>query len=108
TLASMPVLAFTAIRFERRIHPQFQQMRQAMSNLTTAVQENITGVRTVKSFAREPFEVEKFGFRSTEYKDNQISVARIFAKFFPMMEILATLCVVILLFSGGYLVIRGS
>ncbi len=108
TLVTMPILALTAIRFERRIHPQFQQMRQAMSNLTTAVQENITGVRTVKSFAREPFEVEKFGVRSTDYKDNQIRVALIFAKFFPLMEILAAFCVVMLLFFGGYLVIHES
>ena len=41
------------MRFEKLIHPAFREMRQAMSNLTTAVQENITGVRTVKSFARE-------------------------------------------------------
>lgn len=49
TLVTIPLLGFAAIRFERNIHPAFREMRQAMSNLTTAVQENITGVRTVKS-----------------------------------------------------------
>lgn len=94
TLATMPLLVYTAVRFESRIHPQFQMMRQAMSNLTTAVQENITGVRTIKSFAREPFEVDKFTIRSDEYKNNQIGAAYIFSRYFPFMEIFSLLCVV--------------
>jgi ATP-binding cassette subfamily B multidrug efflux pump len=108
TLATMPLLVYTAFRFESRIHPQFQIMRQAMSNLTTAVQENITGVRTVKSFAREPYEVDKFTIRSDEYKNNQIGVAYIFSRYFPFMEIFSLLCVVTLLFVGGYLVIQNA
>jgi ATP-binding cassette subfamily B multidrug efflux pump len=108
TLATMPLLVYTAVRFENRIHPQFQLMRQAMSNLTTAVQENITGVRTIKSFAREPFEVDKFTVRSDEYKNNQIGAAYIFSRYFPFMEIFSLLCVVSLLFVGGYLVVEGS
>ncbi|MEX2414599.1 MAG: ABC transporter ATP-binding protein [Paenibacillaceae bacterium] len=108
TLVTMPLLVYTAIRFESRIHPQFQMMRQAMSNLTTAVQENITGVRTIKSFAREPFEVDKFTVRSDEYKNNQIGAAYIFSRYFPFMEIFSLLCVVSLLIVGGYLVINGS
>jgi ATP-binding cassette subfamily B protein len=105
TLITIPFLAFVAFRFENKIHPVFQEMRRAMSNLTTAVQENIMGVRTVKSFAREPYEVEKFSIRSTEYKDNQINASTVWARYFPVMELFASLCVVILLASGGTLVI---
>ncbi|GLX71046.1 ABC transporter ATP-binding protein [Paenibacillus glycanilyticus] len=108
TLVTIPFLAFTAIRFEKRIHPAFREMRQAMSNLTTAVQENITGVRTVKSFAREPYEVDKFAKRNEQFQANQIGASSIWAKFFPSMELLANLSVVILLVAGGTLVIRGS
>ncbi|MBM7563474.1 ABC transporter ATP-binding protein [Paenibacillus sacheonensis] len=108
TLCTMPFLAFTAMRFEKKIHPAFREMRQAMSNLTTAVQENITGVRTVKSFAREPFEMDKFSNRSELYKKNQIGASQLWGKFFPVMELLASLSVVILLIAGGRLVINGS
>ncbi|WP_336771919.1 ABC transporter ATP-binding protein [Paenibacillus sp. MMO-58] len=108
TLVTIPFLAFTAIRFEKRIHPAFREMRKAMSNLTTAVQENITGVRTVKSFAREPHEVDKFSKRNEQYKANQIGASSIWAKFFPSMELLANVSVVILLVAGGTMVIRGS
>ncbi|WP_336786697.1 ABC transporter ATP-binding protein [Paenibacillus sp. MMO-177] len=108
TLVTIPFLAITAIRFENRIHPAFREMRKAMSNLTTAVQENITGVRTVKSFAREPHEVDKFSKRNEQYQSNQIGASSIWAKFFPSMELLANLSVVILLLAGGTMVIRGS
>ncbi|EXX84736.1 multidrug ABC transporter ATP-binding protein [Paenibacillus darwinianus] len=108
TFVSIPFLVFTALKFERKIHPEFREMRQAMSKLTTAVQENITGVRTVKSFAREGHEVEKFSLRNEEYKANQIGVAFTWGSYFPVMELLASLCVVVLLVFGGSLVIRGS
>lgn len=108
TLVTIPFLGLTAIRFEKNIHPAFREMRQAMSNLTTAVQENITGVRTVKSFAREPHEVTKFSVRNEAYQKNQVGAATIWAKFFPVMELFANLSPVILLVAGGTLVINGS
>lgn len=106
TLVTMPLLAAVAFKFESRIHPAFQEMRLALSALTTAVQENVTGVRTVKSFAREPHEVEKFSGRNERYKNNQIFAAGLWSKFFPIMEFLACACVAILLGVGGTLVIN--
>ncbi|UHA73030.1 ABC transporter ATP-binding protein [Paenibacillus sp. 481] len=108
TLVTIPLLAFTAFRFESKIHPAFREMRQTFSRLTTAVQENITGVRTVKSFARESHEVDKFSIRNEAYKDNQIYAANLWGRFFPFMELLACICIVLLLTFGGRLVIDGS
>ncbi|WP_052487525.1 ABC transporter ATP-binding protein [Gordoniibacillus kamchatkensis] len=106
TMVTMPFLAFTAIRFESKIHPSFRIIRNSFSSLQTAVQENITGVRTVKSFAREPYEIDKFATRNESYKMNNISSSGIWARYFPLMELFANLSVVILLGTGGYLVIR--
>lgn len=108
TLVSMPLLTFVALRFESKIHPTFQDMRLALSSLTTAVQENITGVRTVKSFARESYEVEKFSLRNEYYKNNQIAAATLWSRYFPVMELLATFSIVILMGAGGYLVIQNT
>lgn len=105
TMISMPLLLFVTFKFESRIHPTFQEMRLALSALTTAVQENITGVRTVKSFAREAYEVEKFSLRNERYKRNQIQAASLWSRFFPAMELIASVSVVLLLGMGGYLVI---
>ncbi|NMO96998.1 ABC transporter ATP-binding protein [Paenibacillus lemnae] len=106
TLISIPFLVITALRFESKIHPAFQEMRLALSSLTTAVQENITGVRTVKSFAREPHEVVKFSGRNERYKSNQIFASSLWARFFPLMELFANVSVVILLLVGGTMVIN--
>lgn len=108
TMISMPFLAFTAIRFEGKIHPAFRMVRQSLSSMTTAVQENITGVRTVKSFARESHEVDKFSARNEDYKAMNIESSGIWAKYFPIMEILANLSVVMLLAVGGYMVIQDT
>jgi ATP-binding cassette subfamily B protein len=108
TMITMPFLAFTAIRFEGKIHPAFRMVRQSLSTMTTAVQENITGVRTVKSFAREPHEVTKFSARNEDYKAMNIETSGIWAKYFPIMEILANLSVVTLLGVGGYMVIDNT
>jgi ATP-binding cassette subfamily B multidrug efflux pump len=108
TMISMPFLVFTAIRFEGKIHPAFRSVRKSMSNMTTSVQENITGVRTVKSFAREPYEIEKFSERNEDYKINNVTTSGIWAKYFPLMELFANLSVVILLGTGGWMVIHNA
>ncbi|MGF7048003.1 ATP-binding cassette subfamily B protein [Paenibacillus sp. DS2015] len=108
TLINVPFLIFIALKFENRIHPAFQEMRLALSALTTSVQENVTGVRTIKSFAREPHEVEKFGVRNERYKTNQIFTATVWSRFFPLMELVASISVVILLAVGGTFVINKS
>ncbi|RUT36021.1 ABC transporter ATP-binding protein [Paenibacillus zeisoli] len=108
TLITMPFLVLVAWKFESKIHPAFQEMRLALSSLTTSVQENITGVRTVKSFAREPYEVEKFSERNERYKSNQIFAALLWSRYFPVMELLASVSVAILLGVGGTLVIHKS
>ncbi|HEY4389868.1 MAG TPA: ABC transporter ATP-binding protein [Paenibacillus sp.] len=108
TMITVPFLAGVALKFESKIHPAFQEMRQALSSLTTAVQENITGVRTVKAFARESHEVEKFSHRNERYKNNQIFAATLWSKFFPVMELLASISVAVLLAVGGTLVVKGQ
>lgn len=108
TLIPIPLLVFVATKFEGKIHPIFREMRKTMSRLTTAVQENITGVRTVKSYANEPHEVNKFSVQNTQFKDNQIEAATLWSIFFPLVEIIANSCVVILLVVGGTMVVNGT
>ncbi|MCD9021090.1 ABC transporter ATP-binding protein [Cohnella silvisoli] len=108
TLAIIPVLGYIAIRFEQNIHPVFRSIRSAVGRLTVRVQENITGVRTVKSFAREPFEIKKFVKENVDYRDNHLQLAGVWAKYFPMIEFIANLSVAALLFAGGWRVINGS
>lgn len=107
-LVIIPVIGFIALRFEQEIHPVFRSIRSVVGRLTVSVQENITGVRTVKSFAREPFELKKFAKENVEYKVNHLQLASVWAKYFPMIEFIANLSVAAMLLVGGWRVINGS
>ncbi|WNQ13894.1 ABC transporter ATP-binding protein [Paenibacillus aurantius] len=105
-MVTMPVIGFMAVRFQDRIHPAFRSIREALSRMTSAAQENISGVRTVKSFGRESFEVEKFSERNRLYQDKNIETAYIWSRYFPAMEMTANLSLVILMGAGGYLALH--
>src|SRR5699024_6249702 len=76
--------------------------------LNTRVQENISGMHTVKSLSKEGFEVERFTTNNVNYRDNYLSTASIWSRFFPLMELIGNISAVLLLAFGGYLVIEGT
>ncbi|MED4910667.1 ABC transporter ATP-binding protein [Brevibacillus centrosporus] len=106
TLCAMPFVGFTAYRFDKRVHVAFKHIREAFASLTTKVQENISGMNTVKALSRENFEINRFTDKNLNYKENHISTALIWGTFFPLMELFGNLCVVALLVFGGWLVIH--
>lgn len=106
SLISLPLLVLLALLFQRKIEPAFRRVRLSNSGLSSAAQENISGVRTVKAFARERHEIVKFDAQSTEYKEANVETASIISNYLPLMELAANLCVVILLGAGGYLVFQ--
>lgn len=108
TLGVLPFLGIVVYRFDKAVHPAFQAIRKSMGHLNTKVQENVSGMQTVKSLSREDFEIDKFMSSNDNYKNKQIFTAGIWAKYFPLMELIGNLCVVFLLSYGGYLVIQGK
>jgi ATP-binding cassette, subfamily B, multidrug efflux pump len=108
TLVAMPFLAVTVFRFDKRVHPAFKGIRKSFAKLNTKVQENISGMNTVKALSREDFEINSFVDKNGDYKNQFISTSNIWAKFFPLMELIGNLCVVAILSLGGYLVMNGS
>lgn len=105
TLATIPFLAFTVYRFDKKVHPAFRGIRKSFGKLNTRVQENISGINTVKSLSREDFEINRFNNSNADYKDKYLFTSDIWAKYFPLMEFLGNASVVLLLAYGGYLVI---
>ncbi|WP_442599324.1 ABC transporter ATP-binding protein [Neobacillus sp. D3-1R] len=108
TLATLPFLAIVVYKFEKAVHPAFRGIRKSFGKLNTKVQENISGINTVKSLSREEFEIGKFNDSNSDYKEKYLSTSIIWAKFFPLMEFLGNLSVVFLLSYGGYLVINSE
>ena len=106
TMLAMPFLAVAVYQFEKRVHPAFRGIRKSFGKLNTNVQENISGINTVKSLSREEFEISKFNRSNGDYRKNYIFTSNIWAKYFPLMEFIGNLSVVFLLSYGGYLVIN--
>ncbi len=106
TLITLPFLAVVVYKFDRAVHPAFRGIRKSFGKLNTKVQENISGINTVKSLSREDFEIGKFNHSNGDYKDKYIFTSNIWAKYFPLMELLGNISVVLLLSYGGYLVIQ--
>ncbi|MFA9557394.1 ABC transporter ATP-binding protein [Evansella sp. AB-rgal1] len=108
TLAAMPFLVVTVYRFDKKVHPAFKDIRKSFASMTTKVQENISGMNTVKSLSKENYEIGRFDDKNNDYKDKFIYTSGIWAKFFPLMELIGHICVVVLLGYGGFLVIQGD
>ncbi len=110
-LCMLMVLPFTAITTygqSRRVRPAFGKIRQQFSALNTFVQENISGNRVVKAFAREDFEIEKFNKENDAYREAELNASMIWMKYVPVFEFLSNILTVVLMLYGGYMVIDGE
>jgi ATP-binding cassette, subfamily B, multidrug efflux pump len=108
TLITLPFLAIVVYKFDRAVHPAFRGIRESFGKLNTKVQESISGINTVKSLSKESYEIGKFNDSNGDYKDNYLFTSTIWAKYFPLMELLGNISVILLLAYGGFLVMEGS
>lgn len=106
TMVAMPFLAIVVYKFDKRVHPAFRNIRKSFGRLNTRVQENISGMNTVKSLSREDFEIGRFSTSNDNYRQNYLFTSHLWAKYFPLMEFIGNIAVVSLLGYGGYLVIN--
>ncbi len=107
-LVVLPFTAFTTFRQSKRVRPAFFRIRQQFSSLNTFVQENISGNRVVKAFAKEDFEIEKFNKENDGYRDAELNASATWKKYVPIFEFLSNILTVVLMLYGGYMVIDGE
>ena len=107
-LVVLPFTAVTTYRQSKEVKPAFQRNRNCFSSLNAFVQENVSGNRVVKAFAKEDFEIEKFEKENDKFMNSQIMGSRVWMKYVPIFEILSYALTVILMLYGGYMVIQGE
>lgn len=107
-LAVLPFTAMCTYFQSKEIHPAFQRNRNCFSSLNAFVQENVSGNRVVKAFAKEDYEIEKFERENDKFRDAQIAASRVWMKYVPIFEILAYALNMILMLYGGYMAIHGE
>lgn len=104
----LPVLVFFAVLFFRKVRRVFQKVDEAEGQLTTVIQENLTGIRVVRAFGRQDFEIAKFLERNGEFRDLEYSLFHIMAKFWVLSDVLVFLQTGLALIGGAYFVLRGD
>jgi len=106
--AGMIAAAFIALKMEKKLDVLFGDLAQKNSELNNTAAENLAGVRTVKAFAREGFEINKFHKHNQKYYELNIDLSRVFVKYNPMIQIITRMLSVISLLLGGLIVIHGN
>jgi ATP-binding cassette subfamily B protein len=106
-VAVTPFILFISYRFVKRLRPRFQLLRQKLTDLGTAVTENIVGNRVVKAFAREEHEKDNFEKHNAGFRDTSCENAIIVAKYQPLLEVASQSLMVVMLVVGGIFLING-
>ena len=109
-LAMIPIpgLAFLVTTFSKKAHKGYRRMRRSLADVNALLQENIAGIREIKSFRQESLRQEKFALKGGGYYQANMAVIRIWSVFFPLIMLLSALGTVIVLWYGGRAVIAGN
>lgn len=104
----LPLAALITYMQAKSVKPAFKKCRDAFSSLNAFVQENISGNRVVKAFAKEDYEMEKFDIENDRYREAELGAAAIWKKYVPVFEFLSYLLTIILMLVGGIMVVKGQ
>jgi ABC-type multidrug transport system fused ATPase/permease subunit len=108
TLAPVPLVIAAAMRYGRYSRPALQEVQQRIAELTAEAEENISGIRIVKAFAREEHRFERFRGRVGRVFDQSMYSTRLRAFYNPMISFLPNLGLAAVLLVGGRMVVNGS
>ncbi|MBN2469858.1 MAG: ABC transporter ATP-binding protein [Anaerolineae bacterium] len=108
SLASMPLLVYVAFRFGRIYRPLSVKIQQQLAVLTTALEQNLRGTRVVKAFAQEDAEIARFAQQNEHWFSLTAWASRIQALNLPLIDFLANLSTVVIIWYGGSLVIQDA
>ncbi|HEU5063285.1 MAG TPA: ABC transporter ATP-binding protein [Solirubrobacterales bacterium] len=107
-LAPAPLIVYTASRYNRINRPAVQEVQQRLAELTAEAEENVSGIRIVKAFAREEHQLRRFSGAVARVFDQSIYSTRLQAFFSPLLGLLPQLGIALVLLIGGRQVINGS
>ncbi|HIR28741.1 MAG TPA: ABC transporter ATP-binding protein [Candidatus Choladousia intestinigallinarum] len=107
-LIFLPLIGICAVRMEKGLGKVYDQISEETAALNTVAQENLAGVRTVKAFAKEAYEIKKFGSHNRKFYELNMRQARILADHQPVISFLGKSLLLGVVVAGGFLVMRGK
>jgi ATP-binding cassette subfamily B multidrug efflux pump len=107
-LIPLPFVSYAVYRLGKVVHQKFEERQEQYSRLTTRAQENLSGIRVVKAYVREEFEIDRFHRLSWDYLLKNLVLARVQSIMWPLMFLLIGFSLIISLYGGGVRVIEGQ
>ncbi|MEX0942414.1 MAG: ABC transporter ATP-binding protein [Pseudomonadales bacterium] len=108
SLASMPVLLLFAVVFFRRVKDLFLIVDESEARMTTVLQENLTGIRVVRAFARQDFEIEKFATKNADFRNHNQRLIGLLGMYYGASDLICLGQIGALLVVGAIWAIDGS
>jgi len=105
TMICVPILILLTVQVARRLRPMWQSVQNETGALGTVMQESLSGVRVVKAFAREEFEIAKFDAKNRELRELNLGAMRLSAWNQPLMVMVLNVITVLIVWIGGVAVI---
>ncbi|HEX3021537.1 MAG TPA: ABC transporter ATP-binding protein, partial [Lachnospiraceae bacterium] len=105
---AMPLVACIAIIMEKKLDAIYEEISEENAALNTIAQENLSGVRTVKAFAREKFEIQKFLSHNNRYYELNMKQSKALVRYQPLFQFITKLLPIVVIIYGGVLVINNE
>ncbi|MDF1617714.1 ABC transporter ATP-binding protein [Petrocella sp. FN5] len=108
SILPLPVIAIGSLILGKFIRKRFKDKQEAFAHLSDLVQENISGMRVIKAFVKETYEIAKFNVANQHNYDKNMHVVKLFAIMMPLVTLISGLSIAIALGLGGRMTIRGE
>ena len=107
-MGSVPLVVLLARSFQERLHPALADIQQESAELASVVEETVAGVRIVKGFGAEEVQAARLLTEADDVFESSMEAARVRARYFPALDLLPNIGLVLVLGYGGHLVLRNE
>ena len=107
-ISVIPLILGYVVIFGKKLHKGFEECEEAEGEISAMVQENLSGVRVVRAFARERYERDRFEKRNNEYCNLWVRMGVVLARFFTVQDILTMTQAMLIIVVGSILCVHGK
>ncbi|MBI2844807.1 MAG: ABC transporter ATP-binding protein [Armatimonadetes bacterium] len=105
TMIPVPILGLIVFKYSRKVRKNYRLSRERLGDMNARLQDNLSGIRVIKSFAREEHEYQRFSREAEDYYRMRVEIIRMWTSFFPVTQLVVMLGMVAMWWFGGRLVI---
>ncbi|MEN6520562.1 MAG: ABC transporter ATP-binding protein [Armatimonadota bacterium] len=106
TLIPVPLLGYVSFRYSRRVRKMYRACRERYAAINAKLQDNLSGIRVIKSFAREDYEYGRYSQETLDYFNMRVNVINIWTIFMPLTQLIVGFDAILLWWYGGGMIVR--